>query len=253
MYKCSVIISKNSSNEKKYLGILAKQIEKFLLPICSDFEIIIVENSKNYIFFEKLINISLIHKNIKVILQESNFDLGSSIWEGLKHVRFQNIIIINADLVHNVLEIEKILKTLYLRSYKLAWISRATSVKFSKSNFRNILNYVILKALNHFFKKSLDLHLTDLSNNFFGFKKSLLSKKDFSHCFIEKKIDFSFLFLYLLKLDGLIIKKNIKQIKSYHNNFYNFKLRITLNNFYLLIKSILIFSATVCINFLKIK
>ena len=110
MYKCSVIISKNSDNEKKYLGNLAKKIEKFLLPICSDFEIIIVENSKNYILFEKLISISLIHKNIRVILQETYFDLGSSIWEGLKHVRFQNIIIINADLEHNVLEIEKILK-----------------------------------------------------------------------------------------------------------------------------------------------
>jgi hypothetical protein len=66
-------------------------------------------------------------------------------------------------------------------------------------------------------------------------------------------MDFSFLFLYLLKLDGLITKQNIKQIKSYHNNFYNFKLRIKLNIFFLLIKSILMYSITVCINFLKIK
>lgn len=252
MYKCSVIISKNSNNEKKYLGNLAKKVEKILLPICSNFEIIVVENSKNCILFEKLINISLTHKNIRVIYDEFNY-LGSSIWEGLKHARFQNIIIINADFTHNFTEISKILKILHLKNFKLAWITRATSIKFSRSKFSNILSYIILNGLNHNLKKILDFHLTDLSNNFFGFKKSLLSNKNFSNCFIEKKIDFSFLFLNLLKLNELINKKNTQQINSYHKSFYDFELRINLNIFFLLIKSILMYSYTVCINFLKIK
>ena len=193
-YGCSIIVA--TFNEVENVERLVKTINNVFLSLDYQFELIIVDDNSPDQTFKELLRLSKSYKNLRPILRRSDHGLAKSIWEGLRAVKYDNIIIMDSDLSHQPSEIPGILRELR-RENLMVWRSRYIKGGAIEKSKRNSLQYSLSRIFNYFIKIVLNLPILDTTNGFFGFKKELLAVKKLEHCF-QGYGDFSFLFLFTL-------------------------------------------------------
>jgi len=230
--KISIIIP--ALNEEKNIEPLTKSISKNLNNF--DFEIIFVDdnsddNSKKIL--QKLKKL----KFFNPIFRKKTRDLTQSCFDGIKKAKYQNILIMDADLQHDPKYIPKMFNE-YQKGYDLVVGARKLTSGKNKglSEFRRFASVILI-----FLFKIFDIKTTDPMSGFFLFKKNIYKK--------NKKNYFGKGFKILADIiinskDNLNIKDVFIDFKRRYesNSKMNAKILIILIQFYLrsLIKKLFI-------------
>lgn len=209
-YGCSIIVA--TYNEVENVENLVNKISSVFLNFEGEFEIIIVDDDSPDGTFDKLLRLSKRHNNLRPIIRRSDRGLAKSIWEGLRAVKYDNIIIMDSDLSHQPSEIPGILEELEKKNL-MVWRSRYIFGGQIENSKKNGLQYRLSRIFNYFIMRVLNLPILDTTNGFFGFKKKLLQTRNLKQCF-QGYGDFSFLFLFALCSQGVVDKTNVVEIPS---------------------------------------
>ena len=157
-------------NEEKNIQILTKKILKNLKKF--EFEIIFVDDNSNDESKSILLSLSKKYKFFNPILRKKQRDLTQSCFDGIEKSKYQNILIMDADLQHNPKYIPKMIKKF---NKKIDVIIGARKLILGKnkglSETRRYASIVLIYLFQVFKIKTVDP-----MSGFFMFKKKIYVK-----------------------------------------------------------------------------
>jgi dolichol-phosphate mannosyltransferase len=207
---CSVIIA--TYNEVENVELLVQKLTETLDKKIKKYEIIIIDDNSPDKTFEKLLLLSNNYKTLRPILRTSEQGLARSIWEGIRAVRHESIIIMDSDLSHMPSEIPEMIDCLD-NGNLMVWRSRYVNGGKIENSPDNSLQFVLSRFFNIFLMRLLKIPVLDTTNGYFAFKSCILEKGNFEKYF-QGYGDFSFLFLYALIKNNIISKNDVVEIPS---------------------------------------
>lgn len=207
-FKKSISVVIPVLNEQKILVELVQKISQRLKKFFYFYEIIIVDDSKNYMYSKKILN----HLSHVKFYKNKNKGLLNSIKNGVFNSSTNNILVMDGDLSHDLLSIEKIYKN-YLK-YDLINFSRFLKKNSDKRTYKNsgplkYYSYLINKVLKYLISKKI----TDYTGGFIFFKKNKIKKNFFKGDYGE----YAIFFLYKCL-------KNQLKFTEFSCNFYDRKI-----------------------------
>lgn len=213
-------------NEEKNINPLTKKIIKSLKKI--KFEIIFIDDQSKDNSEYILLKLSKKFKFFNPILRKKDRDLTQSCFDGIKKAKYENILIMDADLQHDPKYIPRMLK-LYEKDYDIIIGARKLTSGKNKglSEFRRFASVILI-----FLFKIFNIKTSDPMSGFFLFKKEIYLK--------NKKYFFGKGFKILA--DILINSKNRLRTKDIYIDFkrryeskskMNYKILVILIQFYL--------------------
>jgi len=157
-------------NEEKNIQILTKKILKNLKKF--EFEIIFVDDNSNDESKSILLSLSKKYKFFNPILRKKQRDLTQSCFDGIEKSKYQNILIMDADLQHNPKYIPKMIKKF---NKKIDVIIGARKLILGKnkglSETRRYASIILIYLFQVFKIKTVDP-----MSGFFMFKKKIYVK-----------------------------------------------------------------------------
>lgn len=207
---CSIVTA--TFNEVENVQPLIEEIYNKLKPSFSDFEIIVVDDNSPDGTFDKLLNLANDFDGLRPIVRKSDHGLAASIWDGIRATKFDNIVIMDADLSHQPSEIFEMIELL-MRGYKMVWRSRYVTGGGVEHAIKSNIQFKLSKLFNYFIKNILSIPVLDTTNGFFAFDRTLLQTDNYKECFIGYG-EFSFLFLHKLTIGKVITKDQVIEIPS---------------------------------------
>ena len=157
-------------NEEKNIQPLTKKILKNLKKF--EFEIIFVDDNSNYESKSILLSLSKKYKFFNPILRKKQRDLTQSCFDGIEKSKYQNILIMDADLQHNPKYIPKMIKKF---NKKIDVIIGARKLILGKnkglSETRRYASIILIYLFQVFKIKTVDP-----MSGFFMFKKKIYVK-----------------------------------------------------------------------------
>ena len=157
-------------NEEKNIQILTKKILKNLKKF--EFEIIFVDDNSNDESKSILLSLSKKYKFFNPILRKKQRDLTQSCFDGIEKSKYQNILIMDADLQHNPKYIPKMIKKF---NKKIDVIIGARKLILGKnkglSETRRYASIILIYLFQVFKIKTIDP-----MSGFFMFKKKIYLK-----------------------------------------------------------------------------
>lgn len=167
-HKISIIIP--ALNEEKNIKPLTLRIIKVLKK--TKFEIIFVDDNSTDQSKKILLSLSKKYKFFKPILRKKNRDLTQSCFDGIKKSKYQNILILDADLQHNPKYIPQMFKELNKGKDVVIGARKLTAGKnkglSETRRFASIFLIFLFKVFN--------IQTKDPMSGFFLFKKDIYLK-----------------------------------------------------------------------------
>jgi len=157
-------------NEEKNIKPLTLRIIKVLKK--TKFEIIFVDDNSTDQSKKILLSLSKKYKFFKPILRKKNRDLTQSCFDGIKRSKYQNILILDADLQHDPKYIPQMLKEFYKGIDVVIGARKLTSGKNKGlSETRRFASVFLI-----FLFKVFNIQTKDPMSGFFLFKKDIYLK-----------------------------------------------------------------------------
>lgn len=180
IYKTSIIIPsyKEKENLKKIIPLIFKQLSRkeFI------FEIIIVDDNSKDETTEAVSQLKKKFKNIKLFIRKNKFrDLSLSCIQGFKLSKFDNILVMDADLQHNPKYLNLLIKRFY--NEQLDFLVACRDLKDKSKVKVNFTRFFLSKIIIFLFNFLLGFKTNDPMSGFFIFKKKIFiqnKKKLFS-------------------------------------------------------------------------
>ena len=167
-HKISIVIP--ALNEEKNIKPLTLRIIKVLKK--TKFEIIFVDDNSTDQSKKILLSLSKKYKFFKPILRKKNRDLTQSCFDGIKRSKYQNILILDADLQHDPKYIPQMLKEFYKGIDVVIGARKLTSGKNKGlSETRRFASVFLI-----FLFKVFNIQTKDPMSGFFLFKKDIYLK-----------------------------------------------------------------------------
>jgi len=167
-YEISIVIP--ALNEEKNIKPLTLRIIKVLKK--TKFEIIFVDDNSTDQSKKILLSLSKNYKFFKPILRKKNRDLTQSCFDGIKRSKYQNILILDADLQHDPKYIPQMLKEFYKGIDVVIGARKLTSGKNKGlSETRRFASVFLI-----FLFKVFNIQTKDPMSGFFLFKKDIYLK-----------------------------------------------------------------------------
>jgi dolichol-phosphate mannosyltransferase len=214
-------------NEVDNLAILVSEINKSLKK--NIFEIIIIDDNSKDGSHIVLANLKKRNHHLKFYIRKKNPDLSQSCQLGFKKSKYNNIIVMDADLQHNPSYLPKMINFFFLKKVDFLIGTRNFTKEFKK-NPRFIASFILFKIINFL----LGYKTTDPMSGFFIFKKSIYFRNKKELYGLGFKILFDL--LYCDKKFLLIENFTIKfRNRKYHQSKMNYRI------LYILVKMILYF------------
>jgi dolichol-phosphate mannosyltransferase len=180
VYKTSIIIP--SYKEKKNLEKIIPLICKSLSPKEFIFEIIVVDDNSNDGIIEVFRKLKKKFKNIKLFIRKNRFrDLSLSCIQGFKLSKFDNILVMDADLQHNPRYLNLLIKRFNIE--KIDFLVACRDFKDKSKVKINFTRFFLSKLIIILFNFLLGFKTNDPMSGFFIFKKKIFiqnKKKLFS-------------------------------------------------------------------------
>tara|TARA_X000000368_G_C23043124_1_gene717895 strand:- start:693 stop:1421 length:729 start_codon:yes stop_codon:yes gene_type:complete len=172
-------------NEQKILNKLIKQIAYNLKKYFKYYEIIIVDDSRNYLLTQKILN----KFNYVKFYKNKKKGLLNSIKNGVYKANSNNILLMDGDLSHDLSALNFINKN-YLK-YDLINFSRFLKKNSDKRTFKNSgpLKYYSF-VLNKILKHLINSKISDYTSGFIFFKRNKIKKNFFKGDYGEYAIYF---------------------------------------------------------------
>jgi dolichol-phosphate mannosyltransferase len=170
IYKTSIIIPsyKEKENLKKIIPLIFKRLstKEFI------FEIIVVDDNSKDGTKEVFRKIKKNFKNVKLFVRKNKFrDLSSSCIEGFKLSKFDNILVMDADLQHNPYYLNLLIKRFH--NEKIDFLVACRDFKDKSKVKINITRFFLSKILIILFNLLLGFKTNDPMSGFFIFKKKI--------------------------------------------------------------------------------
>ena len=167
-HEISIVIP--ALNEEKNIKPLTLKIIKVLKK--TKFEIIFVDDNSTDQSKKILLSLSKKYKFFKPILRKKNRDLTQSCFDGIKRSKYQNILILDADLQHDPKYIPQMLKEFYKGIDVVIGARKLTSGKNKGlSETRRFASVFLI-----FLFKVFNIQTKDPMSGFFLFKKDIYLK-----------------------------------------------------------------------------
>jgi len=167
-YEISIVIP--ALNEEKNIKPLTLRIIKVLKK--TKFEIIFVDDNSSDRSKKILLALSKKYKFFNPILRKKNRDLTQSCFDGIKRSKYQNILILDADLQHDPKYIPQMLKEFYKGIDVVIGARKLTSGKNKGlSETRRFASVFLI-----FLFKVFNIQTKDPMSGFFLFKKDIYLK-----------------------------------------------------------------------------
>ena len=167
-HEISIVIP--ALNEEKNIKPLTLRIIKVLKK--TKFEIIFVDDNSTDQSKKILLSLSKNYKFFKPILRKKNRDLTQSCFDGIKRSKYQNILILDADLQHDPKYIPQMLKEFYKGIDVVIGARKLTSGKNKGlSETRRFASVFLI-----FLFKVFNIQTKDPMSGFFLFKKDIYLK-----------------------------------------------------------------------------
>jgi len=167
-HEISIVIP--ALNEEKNIKPLTLRIIKVLKK--TKFEIIFVDDNSTDQSKKILLSLSKKYKFFKPILRKKNRDLTQSCFDGIKRSKYQNILILDADLQHDPKYIPQMLKEFYKGIDVVIGARKLTSGKNKGlSETRRFASVFLI-----FLFKVFNIQTKDPMSGFFLFKKDIYLK-----------------------------------------------------------------------------
>ncbi|MDC0417570.1 glycosyltransferase [Candidatus Pelagibacter sp.] len=167
-HKISIVIP--ALNEEKNIKPLTLKIIKVLKK--TKFEIIFVDDNSTDQSKKILLSLSKKYKFFKPILRKKNRDLTQSCFDGIKRSKYQNILILDADLQHDPKYIPHMFKEFYKGIDVVIGARKLTSGKNKGlSETRRFASVFLI-----FLFKVFNIQTKDPMSGFFLFKKDIYLK-----------------------------------------------------------------------------
>ena len=213
--------------------------EKNILPLTSslikkvkniDFEIIFVDDNSLDQTQKILLNLKKRYKFFKPIIRNKKRDLTQSCFDGIEKAKHNNILIMDGDLQHDPIYINKIFAEYKKNNYDIVVGARNLLSRSNQglSEFRRIASVILIFSFSVF-----NIKTSDPMSGFFMFHKNIYLK--------NKKFLFGKGFKILIDFiinskTNLIVKDVFIKFKKRHNNKskMNFRILFFLIQFYFL-------------------
>lgn len=214
-------------NEVNNLEILVSEINKSLKKII--FEIIIIDDNSKDGTYSVLSKLKKKNQHLRFYIRKENPDLSQSCQLGFRKSKFNNIIVMDADLQHDPRYLPRMISLFFLKKLDFLIAVRNFTKEFKKQP-RFIVSFILSKIINFL----LGYKTSDPMSGFFIFKKSIYFRNK------KKLYGFGFKILFDLLYSG----KEFLQIKNFTIKFKNRKHHQSKMNYkilYTLIKMIFYF------------
>ena len=170
IYKTSIIIPsyKERENLKKIIPLISKSLSKkeFI------FEIIVVDDNSKDGTNEAFGKLKKKYKNIKLFVRKNKFrDLTLSCIQGFKLSKFNNILVMDADLQHNPHYLNLLIKR--FNNEKIDFLVACRDFKDKSKVKVNFTRFFLSKILIILFNFLLGFKTNDPMSGFFIFKKKI--------------------------------------------------------------------------------
>ena len=168
-------------NEKDYIDIVVKKIKKY---ISLTKQIIVIDDCS----FDGTKKIIKKIKNIEIIYHKKNLGKGAAIKSAIPYIKGDIVAIQDADLEYDPNDLNKLIKIMISKKYRIIYGSRVLYKKRYKdavflSNFRVFGNHILTLISNFFNNQKLtDAHTCYKIFRKDIFKKLNLQENDFAFC-----------------------------------------------------------------------
>lgn len=203
-------------NEEKNILKLIYEIKKKLIK--NNYEVIFVDDNSDDGSIKILKKINLIDKKFSFILHKGQRDLTQSCFQGIKKAKNDLIVIMDGDLQHNPIYINKLLKKLLLDKSDLVIASR--DFKKTQTGSLSLIRIIFSKILIFFLKLIFGKNYIDPMSGFFLFKKKIFLKN--RKLFYGKGYKILADFIYNvpdIKISEIIIKFRVRKQGSSKMSF----------------------------------
>jgi dolichol-phosphate mannosyltransferase len=195
--KVSIILPTLNEEQNVY-----KIVQEIKLKLKQKFEIIFVDDDSNDGTQERIEELKTKYDNIKSIFRKEK-NLSTAFLDGLKIASGEYIVLMDSDLQHDPINIEKALSIIYEKKIDMIIGSRFLSdsknyTKSYKSRFRLGLSKLFIFIFNQIFRTNL----SDPLSGFFAAKRKILLNKD--HLLFKKGFKIVLDFYLLLRNKVLI-------------------------------------------------
>ncbi len=214
-------------NEVNNLEILVSKINKSLKKII--FEIVIIDDNSKDGSYSVLTKLKKKNHHFRFYIRKENRDLSQSCQLGFRKSKFNNIIVMDADLQHDPRYLPRMINLFFLKKLDFLIATRNFTKEF-KNQPRFIMSFILSKIINFL----LGYKTSDPMSGFFIFKKTIYLR--------NQKYLYGFGFKILFDL--LYSDKKFLLIKSFMIKFKNRKYHQSKMNYkilYILIKMIFYF------------
>ena len=229
--KISVLIP--CYNEENTISQVIIKVERSLLNLNIDFEIIVIDDCSSDDSLNKLLDLKNQNK-IKLITHNQNLGKGAAIATGFKHLTGQIILIQDADLEYDPDDYKKLLLPFNEASADVVYGSRFLGGgKYVRIHF--FWHYLANKILTFICNLFINLNLTDMETGYKVFKTSVLKSINL------KEKSFSFEPEVTIKL----AKKKYKFFEvpvTYNGRSYEEGKKIGLKDAFIALKTIIFYS-----------
>ena len=191
-----------AKNEYENLKKLIPYLIKFLENKNFVYEIIVVQGVDNDI------DTNLLCKKYNLeIINRKNKTFKDALILGIEKSEFETIITLDADLSHNIDELQKGLEIFYKEECDLVLFSRHLHDSSFKERY---INFIVSKILNYFLRTISKIKINDYTNNFRIYKKSLFKCVEFD------STHFEILFEIIYRFNKLNDNLKIVEIPTIH-------------------------------------
>ena len=209
---CSVILA--TYNDAENIEVLVEKLVRELKSKVHKFEIIVVDDDSPDGTFQKLLMLSQSYQMLRPVLRRFDKGLGPSVWEGIRAAKYRNIVVMESDLSHCLLEIPEMISFLE-EGKQIVWKNRyAASDKVGKTPEKRV-KLLFGRSINYLLKKILAIPVSDSTNRFFAFRREILKSANFKYLFTGYG-EFPFLFLSTLFREQIVEKKDIIELPCVH-------------------------------------
>ena len=227
--KVSIILP--TLNEEQNINLITNEIN---LKLKQEFELIFVDDNSNDGTQYKILELKKRYKNIKSIFRKER-NLSTAFLDGLKVADGEYVVLMDSDLQHDPINIEKALSILSKNEIDIVIGSRFLNGSKNythslKSRFRLRLSKLFIYLFNLIFKTNL----SDPLSGFFASKRLILLNKD--HLLFKKGFKIVLDFYLLLRN-----KTKISEIPISLNKRNSGSSKITFKILLLIIKQVLFY------------
>jgi len=172
-FNLSIIIPtfKENNNINHLINLIYKEINLRN----KNFEILIVDDNSNDGIIKTINHLKKTKKNLRLyIRKEEPRDLSKSCTKGFLFSKFENILVMDADLQHNPRYLKKMI--LNFIKYKADILVGCRKFKDRSKIKISFLRYILSKLIIYIFNKLLGCRTSDPMSGFFLFKKEIFTK-----------------------------------------------------------------------------